>query len=786
MPRLAPNTGCSTVGDRDTSPCFTPVSQVRREGVETRQHASGSDFSAPGRLSGGSHTRSGSATSLTSNKPRRAAAMLERVIHRANAGGGPFKSSYRGVSFDRKKRKWRVQIKVANLGKSGVSVGYYDTEDQGARAYDRAAIGLLGRDNPNITTNYHLCDYASEDIPDLKGLTREQVKEALKTERAKQQAPKRRPTQRMRTSQFLGVGSSHRKNQWQARILVDGKVTHLGYYETEEEAARVYDRVALSLHGKGAQVNYDPLQYGTQGTEFEGMSREELQRALGVKPMDKSSRYRGVSRKKGRWEAKVMVDRRWAFRDLYDSETEAAQAYDDALWKLKPEFASSYANFRDGELIEFPSPSSATGAGQKTRCQPKRSRGSNSLYSQKASGKYGTGSDSGEEDEEMLDDDDEDPDLSDDEAMDDAEPPLYGHDMLDKALSWRSHMHSRDPSLGQRDGQMAGYKSSLSSSPDRCHFQAASLGPSPLGRAAGEGLYGGLHASSPLRGDAAPEVRAGGLPTSADLPSGLGLAAVKIEDIKMEDLGMEGSPLSPALVSPSYAAMLARLPSDPASMLHHTLSLGTLLQGSGGSLSLLSDFSDLGADTALLHADPTAAQSHGLASQVATEIKTEATVPPSPAGLLPLAPAPPSPHRSASADDVTAHSAEQGQKAQGSPAATAPPGHAERASSAPSSPSAAAALDQPAMQLPSVPGSSSQPDGAPALPHAAAPLRMTWGPVRGPAAPSSFVPMPPRVRTHFLTQQRTVHGYKLVTEECVSPLTCVHIGGEELSMDDHR
>ena len=82
-------------------------------------------------------------------------------------------------------------------------------------------------------------------------------------------------------------------------------------------------------------------------------------------------RYRGVSRKKGRWEAKVMVDRRWAFRDLYDSETEAAQAYDDALWRLKPEFASSYANFKDGEVVEFPSPSSGISLGQKTRCQPK-------------------------------------------------------------------------------------------------------------------------------------------------------------------------------------------------------------------------------------------------------------------------------------------------------------------------------------------------------------------------------------------------------------------------------
>lgn len=41
-------------------------------------------------------------------------------------------------------------------------------------------------------------------------------------------------------------------------------------------------------------------------------------------------RFRGVSRKKGKWEAKVMVNRKWAYRELFDSEEAAAHAYDAA------------------------------------------------------------------------------------------------------------------------------------------------------------------------------------------------------------------------------------------------------------------------------------------------------------------------------------------------------------------------------------------------------------------------------------------------------------------------
>ena len=106
------------------------------------------------------------------------------------------------------------------------------------------------------------------------------------------QVPRRRFSSRQRTSRYMGVGSSNRKNQWQARILVHGKVTHLGYYETEEDAAKVYDRVSISLHGEAAQTNFPQGQYqGQDCREYSGLDREDLQRALGVKPMDKSSKY---------------------------------------------------------------------------------------------------------------------------------------------------------------------------------------------------------------------------------------------------------------------------------------------------------------------------------------------------------------------------------------------------------------------------------------------------------------------------------------------------------------
>lgn len=58
------------------------------------------------------------------------------------------------------------------------------------------------------------------------------------------------------TSCYKGVCWYKRKNKWNARIGKDHKNYHLGYYKTEEKAARAYDKKAKELFGEFACLNF--------------------------------------------------------------------------------------------------------------------------------------------------------------------------------------------------------------------------------------------------------------------------------------------------------------------------------------------------------------------------------------------------------------------------------------------------------------------------------------------------------------------------------------------------
>ena len=119
------------------------------------------------------------------------------------------------------------------------------------------------------------------------------------------------------TSRHRGVHWHERDGKWQAQLMVDGKVKHLGYFEDEEEAARAVDD---ELRERGLQEK--------RGLNF---PRE------GEKSAAWSSEFRGVSIHKasGKWRAQVQHQGSRRHVGLFTDEAAAARAVDAKAAELQ-------------------------------------------------------------------------------------------------------------------------------------------------------------------------------------------------------------------------------------------------------------------------------------------------------------------------------------------------------------------------------------------------------------------------------------------------------------------
>ena len=119
-----------------------------------------------------------------------------------------------------------------------------------------------------------------------------------------------------------GVCWEKRGQKWTAQIRIGGKITHLGGFDDEENAARKYDEHAAHL-GR-------PLNFTSEGQAQAKMSM--------------SSKFRGVHwNKRGqKWKAEIRIDGKQTHLGLFDNEKTAARKFDEHAARL-------------GRLLNFPS-----------------------------------------------------------------------------------------------------------------------------------------------------------------------------------------------------------------------------------------------------------------------------------------------------------------------------------------------------------------------------------------------------------------------------------------------
>ncbi|KAK9840227.1 hypothetical protein WJX74_005866 [Apatococcus lobatus] len=159
--------------------------------------------------------------------------------------GSPCSSPFRGVSKHRLTQRWEASLWLS--GKQ-LYLGGFEREEDAARAYDIAALACKGA---MVATNFDSSEY-SEELDAVRGCSKEEMVAYVRRRSSAFSRGK---------SRFRGV-SGH-AGRWEARIgaFAGRKNVSFGIHDTEEKAARQYDRALIIEKGRAAKTNFPVIDY---------------------------------------------------------------------------------------------------------------------------------------------------------------------------------------------------------------------------------------------------------------------------------------------------------------------------------------------------------------------------------------------------------------------------------------------------------------------------------------------------------------------------------------------
>ncbi|OIT38055.1 PREDICTED: floral homeotic protein APETALA 2-like isoform X2 [Nicotiana attenuata] len=193
----------------------------------------------------------------------------------------------------------------------------------------------------NGPTNFPMAHWVGVKFYQTEPLGNTGASKLMDVAQQQQQHPmkKSRRGPRSRSSQYRGVTFYRRTGRWESHIWDCGKQVYLGGFDTAHAAARAYDRAAIKFRGVEADINFNLEDYESDLKQMTNLTKEEFVHVLRRQSTGfprGSSKYRGVTLHKcGRWEARMgqFLGKKYVYLGLFDTEVEAARAYDKAAIK---------------------------------------------------------------------------------------------------------------------------------------------------------------------------------------------------------------------------------------------------------------------------------------------------------------------------------------------------------------------------------------------------------------------------------------------------------------------